>query len=92
MNKMALSLCMLSFFCSAKVITHQQLADLWQSPKEEAKQLVNHMSFEEKLGQMLMLGFVIGGLTQKKCYGDDQTQSSNRQYYSPLSFRFGDLI
>ncbi|WP_238149339.1 hypothetical protein [Arsenophonus endosymbiont of Aleurodicus floccissimus] len=45
------------FFCSTKVITHQQLADLWQSTKEEAKQLVSHMSFEEKLGQMLMLGF-----------------------------------
>ncbi|WP_334471918.1 glycoside hydrolase family 3 protein [Arsenophonus sp. PmNCSU2021_1] len=66
MNKMALSLCMLSFFCSAKVITHQQLADLWQSPKEEAKQLVSHMSFEEKLGQMLMLGFRHWGIDAKK--------------------------
>lgn len=78
MNKMALSLCMLSFFCSAKVISHQQLVDLWQSPKEEAKQLVSHMSFEEKLGQMLMLGFRHWGIDAKKCYGDDQTQSSNR--------------
>lgn len=63
---MALSLCMLSFFCSAKVITHQQLADLWQSPKEEAKQLVSYMSFEEKLGQMLMLGFRHWGIDAKK--------------------------
>ncbi|HGJ5892124.1 MAG TPA: glycoside hydrolase family 3 protein [Arsenophonus apicola] len=66
MNKIALSLCLLSFFCSAKGITHQQLADLWQSPEKEAKQLVENMSFEEKLGQMLMLGFRHWGIDAEK--------------------------
>ncbi|WGO83219.1 glycoside hydrolase family 3 protein [Arsenophonus apicola] len=66
MNKIALSLCLLSFFCSAKVINHQQLADLWQSPEKEAKQLIENMSFEEKLGQMLMLGFRHWGIDAEK--------------------------
>lgn len=54
------------FFCSAKVITHQQLADLWQSPEKEAKQLVENMSFAEKLGQILMLGFRHWGIDAEK--------------------------
>ncbi|MFP3029089.1 MAG: glycoside hydrolase family 3 protein [Arsenophonus sp.] len=68
MNKIALLLCicMLSFFCSAKVITHQQLVGLWESEKNEAKQLINHMSFEEKLGQMLMFSFTHWGVDAKK--------------------------
>ncbi|MGP1956895.1 MAG: glycoside hydrolase family 3 protein [Arsenophonus sp. NC-PE1-MAG3] len=67
MNKIALLLlCMLSFFCSAKVITNQQLTELWQSAENEAKQLVSHMSFEEKLGQMLMLSFRHWGIDAKK--------------------------
>ncbi|MGP1924180.1 MAG: glycoside hydrolase family 3 protein [Arsenophonus sp. NEOnobi-MAG3] len=64
--KIALLLCMLSFVCSAKVITYQQLVGLWQSEKNEAKQLVSHMSFEEKLGQMLMFSFRHWGIDEEK--------------------------
>ncbi|WP_186379324.1 glycoside hydrolase family 3 protein [Yersinia massiliensis] len=39
----------------AATISDSQLKEMWQSPKTAAETLINQMSFEEKLGQMLMV-------------------------------------
>ncbi|MEI9697148.1 glycoside hydrolase family 3 protein [Moellerella wisconsensis] len=54
------TLCALMIFSSlshADIIPNAQLAHYWQQPESSAKQLVEQMTLEEKLGQILMLDF-----------------------------------
>lgn len=57
MKKLLLSLILLSNISYGAVISHDELQQYWQSPEKSAQQIVEQMSFDEKVGQMLMFDF-----------------------------------
>lgn len=57
MKKTLCALMIFSGLSHADIISNAQLAHYWQQPESSAKQLVEQMTLEEKLGQILMLDF-----------------------------------
>lgn len=52
-----LSLIIFSHFCYSDVISNEQLKKYWLSPEKSAEEIVNAMTLDEKIGQILMPDF-----------------------------------
>ncbi|WP_392562908.1 glycoside hydrolase family 3 protein [Orbus sturtevantii] len=94
MKKLLLLLIALSGTSLGAVVSNDALKQYWQSPETSAKQIVNEMSFEEKIGQMLMFDFRKWGLDEqqnKKAVTEPTSDISNivKQYHlgSVILFR-----
>lgn len=55
MKKLIPAILLFSTCTYADVIPDAQLKDMWLSPKISAEKAISKMSFEEKLGQILMV-------------------------------------
>ncbi|WP_392551914.1 glycoside hydrolase family 3 protein [Orbus wheelerorum] len=94
MKKLLLLLMALSSASYAAVISNDELKQYQQSPEISAKQIVSEMSFEEKIGQMLMFDFRkwdVDELQNKKLVIDPNPEINNiiKQYHlgSVILFR-----
>lgn len=57
MKKLLLATLIFSAFSHAEIIPDSQLHQMWKAPQTAAQKLVAEMSFEEKIGQIVMMDF-----------------------------------
>lgn len=80
MKKLLVLLIALSSASHAAVVSNEQLKQYWLSPEKSAKQIVDNMTFDEKVGQMLMFDFRKWGVDEnqnKKLVTEPTNEISN---------------